>query len=211
MGSDVGDAYERPRHQIKVNPFFMDRYEVTCEEYARFIDATGHRAPSDWKGKRYPQDAARKPVTGVDWHDASSYAKWAGKRLPTEVEWEFAARGKDGRLYPWGNEWRMNAANADVTSRQKMLDVGTLLEGASPFGVFDLLGNAWEWTVSDMQAYPGGNLPATVSQDYKIIRGGSWKDDRKSGASTTYRGYLRASGSPDYSVTGFRCVNDARH
>ena len=208
MGSDVGDAYEKPRHKAHVKPFFIDRYEVTCEEYGRFLDATGHRPPPSWSGRSYPPGSARKPVTGVDWYDADSYARWAGKRLPTEVEWEFAARGTEGRLYPWGNEWRANAANADETSRKKVIEVGTLGEGASPLGVFDLLGNAWEWTASNMQAYPGGSLPSAVSQDYKIIRGGSWKDDRNSGVTTTYRGYLRARGSVDYSVTGFRCVKD---
>jgi serine/threonine-protein kinase len=186
----------------------MDRNEVTIEEYAKFINATGHRAPPDWKEGDYAIVAARKPVTGVDWYDANSYAKWAGKRLPTEVEWEFAARGTDGRLYPWGNEWGIDSANADVSSRQKMLDVGALPDGASPFGLFDMVGNAWEWTSSPMQAYPGGNLPETVPQDSRVIRGGSCKDDRRSGATATYRGYLRATGSPDYSVTGFRCVKD---
>jgi len=212
MGSDTGDKYEKPRHEVNIPPFFIDRLEVTNREYALFVGATTHRAPPHWRNGMYDADEASRPVTGVDWHDANAYANWAGKRLPTEAEWEFAARGTDGRLYPWGNSWKENVANADATSKHQIIDVGTLPDGVSPFGVLDLIGNAWEWTADSIQAYPGNSLPINLSQDYKIIRGGSWKDSKETGATATYRGYLHVSDSQDYSVTGFRCVKDvSRH
>jgi formylglycine-generating enzyme required for sulfatase activity len=208
MGSNDGDEFERPQHKVRIKNFFIDKHEVTCEQYLKFIEETGHRAPANWTGKRYPPYAARIPVTGVDWYDANAYSRWVGKRLPTEIEWEYAARGTDGRRYPWGNDWRKNAANADEGSPKKMTDVGSFSSGASPFGVLDLIGNAWEWTADSMKAYPGGNLPEKLGEDYKVIRGGSCNEDRQHGASATYRGYLPARDSKDYNFTGFRCVKD---
>ena len=120
MGRDDGDEYERPAHSVSVNPFYIDESEVTCEQYAEFVKATGQPAPASWVGGSYPPGHARRPVTGVSWVAANAYALWAGKRLPTEEEWEFAARGTDRRLYPWGSEWKAGLANADTSSRQEM-------------------------------------------------------------------------------------------
>jgi serine/threonine protein kinase/formylglycine-generating enzyme required for sulfatase activity len=257
MGRDNGmDEAERPGHQVKVEPFFIDIDEVTNEGYQKFVQATGHGAPMTWPRGIYPAEVARKPVTGVTWDDASSYAQWAGKRLPTEEQWEFAARGTDGRIYPWGNNFpnvlsadnekklrelrksrEQLLANYTVESPQiKDLDrqiaaiekvpqsatplanaggvSGGLVEvgkykGASPFGVLDLAGNAWEWTASDFRAYPGGRLPATVpSGDLKVIRGGSY-ESTKDFATSTYRTGWPATGAKTYDQTGFRCVKDA--
>jgi serine/threonine-protein kinase len=204
-GRDGGDEYERPAHQVTVKPFFMDSYEVTNEDYAKFIKETSHQQPPTWTNQTYPSGAARKPVTSVTWDDARDYAAWAKKRLPTEEEWEFAARGTDNRRYPWGNEWRAGSANADGAA-SGMVDVGTY-KGTSPFGAFDLVGNAWEWTDSELKAYPGGQLPLTPASDTKVLRGGSYKSN-KAQATATYRLGWRASGEASYAETGFRCVSD---
>lgn len=205
MGSARGDDFERPPHRVSVKPFFIDLYEVTCADYARFVEQTGHAPPSGWPGRQYPQGAERRPVTGITWDDAVAYARWEGKRLPAEEEWEFAARGTDGRLYPWGTEWLTGMAN--VGGGGGLADVGAS-KGASPFGVFDMIGNACEWTADDLRPYPGGQLPPVPQGALKVVRGGSWKDG-PSGATATYRGYLLARGGKDYSVTGFRCAQDA--
>jgi serine/threonine-protein kinase len=142
----------------------------------------------------------------VTWDDANAYAKWANKSLPSEAAWEFAARGTDRRLYPWGNDWRDGQANANGAS-SSIVSVGSY-KGASPFGAFDMVGNAWEWTASDFRPYPGGRLPANQpSGDLKVIRGGSY-ESTKDFATTTYRTGWPARGANTYDQTGFRCVKN---
>ena len=199
MGRNDGDEYERPAHQVTVKPFFIDTYEVTNEDYERFVKATNHKAPQMWTNGNYPAADARKPVTGVTWDDANDYARWAGKRLPTEEEWEFAARGTDGRRYPWGKDWHKGLANANKAN-DGLSDVGSY-SGASPHGEFDMVGNAWEWTASDMIAYPGGKLPEQPAANTKVLRGGSFKSD-KSQATATYRFGWRANQEASYAETG---------
>jgi formylglycine-generating enzyme required for sulfatase activity len=206
MGNPSGDAFERPPHRVLVKPFFIDLYEVTCADYARFVEQTGHAPPPDWRDGQYPQGSARKPVAGVSWDDAVAYAKWANKRLPTEEEWEFAARGTDGRLYPWGNDWLAGMANAG-SGGGGPADVGAF-KGVSPFGLYDMAGNVWEWTADDLRPYPGGQLPPVLPGILRVIRGGSWQE-KPGEATATYRGYLLARGSKDYSATGLRCAQDA--
>jgi formylglycine-generating enzyme required for sulfatase activity len=200
MGRDNGtDVSEQPAHKVTVKPFFMDIYEVTVEEYEKFSKMNG-RVPQKVSG------AGRQPVTGVTWEDANAYARWAGKRLPTEEEWEFAARGPDGRRYPWGNDWQQASANANGVGRV-VAEVGSY-KGASPFGLYDMVGNVWEWTASPFRAYPGGRLPADLpAGDLKVIRGGSY-ESAKDYATTTYRTGWPAAGAKTYAQTGFRCVKD---
>lgn len=208
MGNDEGDIAERPAHKVTVKPFFMDMYEVTCEDYEKFITATARKAPPNWINNRYPAGAARWPVTGVSWDDAYAYARWAGKRLPTEEEWEFAARGTDGRLYPWGNEWKSGFANMDAASVGRITDVGAYSAGVSPYGIFDIVGNAWEWTSTDLVAYPGGQLPPQKTNgDRKILRGGCWRNSQLDGTATCRIGYLARSAG-DYGDSGFRCAQN---
>jgi formylglycine-generating enzyme required for sulfatase activity len=210
MGRDNGvDEAERPAHQVNVKPFFIDTYEVTNEDFEKFVKATSHRTPATWKNGSFPlalTGAKRTPVTGVTWDDANDYAQWAAKRLPTEEEWEFAARGTDGRLYPWGSNWQPGSANANGVGIP-LLEVG-MSKGTSPFGAFDMVGNAWEWTASDFRAYPGGRLPADEpGGELKVIRGGSY-ESTKDYATTTYRTGWPARGAKTYDQTGFRCVKD---
>lgn len=207
MGRNNGDEYERPAHKVTVKPFFIDIYEVTREDYKKCVDEGKCPTPQGWVNNSYPAGTARQPVTGVSWDDANDYAKWATKRLPTEEEWEYAARGTDSRLYPWGNEWNAELANADRPSNG-MVDVGTY-KGASPFGAFDMVGNAWEWTASDLKAYPGGRLSEQPKNGTKVVRGGNYKSNKEQ-ATTTYRlGLLRAQDESRYTTTGFRCVKDS--
>ena len=209
MGDDAGDEYEKPAHNVTVKPFFIDIHEVTCAEYSKFIRATGHRSPPGWTGSIFTGSTARSPVTGIDWHDAQAYAAWAGKRLPTEQEWEFAARGSDGRRYAWGDAWRTRAANAGDSSAGRFMEVGQYPDGRSPFGVLDMIGNAWEWTMSDLEPYPGARISDFPAGPRKIIRGGSWVKDDPPDWTTTFRGFALPSGGKDYSKIGFRCAKDA--
>lgn len=206
MGNNAGDEYEKPVHKVAVGPFYMDVNEVTCEEYLKFLTATLRHNPSNWTSRTCQPNAARQPVTGIDWTEAKSYADWAHKRLPTEEEWEFAARGVLSATYPWGNEWRSNAANAGDSSAQRLMDVGSYPNGKTSSGLMDLIGNAWEWTSSDVVVYPGGSLSSPIPEDVKVVRGGSWQAGRQ--ATSTYRGFLHITNAKDYSATGFRCVKD---
>lgn len=203
MGSNSGDEHSRPEHYVTVGPFFMDITEVTNEAYKQFVDAAGYKAPPQWKDGTFPPDKERFPVTGVTWHDAVAYAQWAGKRLPTEQEWELAARGTDGRLYPWGAKWDTKMANAAGASRG-LREVGQ--GGTSPFGLYDMSGNAWEWTASEAKAYPGGQDPKSKLQ-LKVIRGGYF-GSTASDATAVKRAYWGATGEADYGNTTIRCAKD---
>lgn len=177
MGSDDGNADESPMQSVFVEAFYIDRYEVTNEEYKAFLDATGHDPPRHWKDGTFPPGEARYPVTGVSWYDAQAYLQWKGKRLPTEAEWEKAARGDDGRVYPWGDafipEW-LNI-NGDGDLYEMTAPVGSFPQGVSPYGVFDMAGNVWEWTADWYVPYEGNTRsdPA-YGERYRVIRGGSW-------------------------------------
>lgn len=207
LGRDEGGRIsERPAHKVCVDPFFIDATEVTNEEYRKFIEATKHKPPKTWRNNQFPPGDAKLPVTGVTWDDANAFAKWAGKRLPTEAEWEFAARGSDGRIYPWGNQWSSELVNAD-NKVKAIQPVGTN-KGASPFGALDMSGNAWEWTADDFKPYPNGKLPSHIPKgEVKTLRGGAF-DSKPDFATTTFRVGYSARQASDYSRTSFRCVKD---
>ena len=144
MGSPTGDPDERPAHQVYLDAFSIDRYEVTVGQYASFLQEAGGHTPSDWATMNQLAHQKR-PVANVDWADAAAYCKWAGKRLPTEAEWEKAARGTDGRLYPWGNEAptpiHANYGKTGSSHHGALAPVGTLEGGKSPYGTYDMAGN----------------------------------------------------------------------
>ncbi len=162
MGSTADDHSakpdEQPQRVIELPAFYIDQLEVTNIEYKRFLDATKWPAPPSWKEGRYPDNFDFLPVTDVSWWDATAYARWAGKRLPTEAEWEKAARGSTGFRFPWGSEFASDRANNDIG----LLPVGSLPLGASPYGALDMAGNAAEWTASVYAPYPAapGRVPA---------------------------------------------------
>jgi serine/threonine-protein kinase len=202
MGSDNVDSYESPAHEVTVAPFFMDRTEVSNEQYAAFLKATNHTAPPDWKDKQYPPGAGQMPVVNVSWQDANAYAAWTGKRLPSEAEWEFAARTTDRRRYPWGTTWDAAKANTSETNLNRPGEVHDYADAANPYGLLNLAGNVWEWTASEVQSYKDKSV---VLAPGKVIRGGAFYTPKER-ATTTYRGFA----PPDKQATGigFRCVKN---
>ena len=182
MGTNNRLPDEGPEHKVTLPAFYIDKYEVTNLQYKKFNDATHRKSPSHFKNRTYPEGKADHPVTFVSWFDAEAYCHWAGKRLPTDQEWEKAARGTDGRNFPWGDEFGDDRANTPV--RWESLDqagdttpVGAFPGGASPYGLYDMSGNVWEWTASWYQAYPGNNHPSeNYGEKYKVLKGGSWWD-----------------------------------
>jgi len=199
-------ASETPQRSIYVKAFYIDRYPVINAQYKQFIDATGHRSPPHWNGSEFPPGQDDYPVTQVNWNDANTYAQWAGKRLPTEEEWEKAARGSDGRRYPWGNEWDEEACWIDDgTSPQTPLPLpaGCLLKGASPYEVMEMVGNVAQWCSTPSQP-PNTNL------------GWAWYVVKGAGNAHRLRFNFRCSArnfsahtSRHHSWLGFRCALDA--
>lgn len=213
MGKDINnDMGFSPSHTVKVDSFFIDPYEVTNWEYLRFCRATGYRMPEFWNtdvfksGEKFPDH----PVVGVTHGDAQKYAEWAGKRLPTEAEWEYASRGglteKD---YPNGNEWNKERVKQDGTGWKNFIEpVGS--HEPNGYGLFDMSGNVWEWvadryseTYYQVRDYDNPIGPKKGSNN--VIRGGSWH----SGAMCKKVYYRKGLISTwcDFSV-GFRCVKD---
>jgi len=189
--------YGDDKRRESLDAFYMDKYEVTTRLYATFLqEAAGRAQPSDWSQQVALVGSGDRPVVGVAWRDADAYCRYYGKRLPTEREWEKAARGTDGRTYPWGNE-EPTSQHALFNTRWNgyamLAVVGSHEAGASPYGVQDLAGNVWEWTSSD---YDGSN---------KVLRGGSFHRDASSLRSSFRHGYAVYQ---SYDL-GFRCAMDA--
>ncbi|MBI3270012.1 MAG: SUMF1/EgtB/PvdO family nonheme iron enzyme [Planctomycetes bacterium] len=184
MGTEKGgDDDERPEHAVEVAAFRIGRFPITNEQYHAFVDATGHRRPNTRDNGRPPADWRTHPVVGVSWQDSAAYCCWLSEatglvyRLPTEAEWEKAARGTDGREYPWGNEWREGLAN-DASSRLRSTSpVGVFPAGASPYGCLDMAGNVWEWCSSLYKGYlyhAHDGRENTSATGARVLRGGAW-------------------------------------
>jgi len=212
----MGDDVESPLREVYLDNFYIDKYEVTLSRYAKFIDATGGARPPEGWQQLHLESVGALPVVGVDWHDAEAYCRWAGKRLPTESEWEKAARGADGRKFPWGSEAPTPAhanfgKSADDPYIGGLAPVESRPAGKSPYGAHDMAGNASEW-VSDWFAagFVRGdvrNPKGPENGTAKVIRGGGWYDpperlnsSRRMHASTTTRA----------DDVGFRCAKDYR-
>ncbi len=223
MGSDQGGKDAQPAHEVYVSAFYMDRYEVTNGQYKQFIDSTGYPAPYldpkkyplaehyNWKNAVYPPGTENLPVVLVSWEDANAYAKWAGKRLPTEAEWEKAARGDKGFIYSWGNQWDSTQCNSRISALNCAVAVTRYAQGASPYGIFNMTGNVWEWCAD---WYNNAYYKNSPKQDPKgpdrgatrVIRGGSWDTYGVERLSA----YSRESQFPSvrsYDI-GFRCVKE---
>jgi len=197
-------ADEIPEQKLYLNRFYIDRTEITVAEYRSFMEATGHSAPRFGDNAKFNQDA--QPVVGVTWEDASAYCKWRGKRLPTEQEWEKAARGSDGKRYPWGGEPDPRRANVRGLEDgfRYTAPVGSFVQGQSPYGLLDMSGNVWEWTLDWYQPYPGNMFENELyGNKLKVIRGGSWNSNLD-----LARSALRGKAIPDrpQNSVGFRCA-----
>ncbi|OGS18444.1 MAG: hypothetical protein A3J83_07685 [Elusimicrobia bacterium RIFOXYA2_FULL_40_6] len=209
IGTNDGFEQEKPRHVVYIKGYFMDKYEVTNKQYKIFIDATKRAAPFHWVNGEYLRNTENYPVTNVTYFDAAAYSAWAGKRLPTEEEWEKASRGRNARIYPWGNEWEWNCGN--VKSFMEIFDglkpIGSFPMGKGEYGNYDLSGNAKEWTDSWYAPYQGTFPPnkKKLENKFKIVRGGSYKTTK--GMSQSFRRDMLEPA--DFSEDlGFRCVKD---
>jgi formylglycine-generating enzyme required for sulfatase activity len=248
MGSNSGEAEEKPVHKVTLSAYWIDRTEVTIAMFARFVADAGYKTDAEkdgssavfnpqskqwerttganWQHPQGPNSSLsgldQHPVVHVSWNDAAAYCAWVGARLPTEAEWEKAARGTDGRAYPWGNaapdgklvnfaDENLAVDGADKSANdgfQFTAPVGSYPAGASPYGALDMAGNVWEW-VNDwygetyFQGSPTDNPQGPATGDYRVLRGGSWNYD-----GSGMRASLRGRSSPvNRNVSGgFRCA-----
>jgi formylglycine-generating enzyme required for sulfatase activity len=226
MGSNYGYSNEQPVHRVNLDKFYIDKYEVTNTQFAAFLREQGNQEEggTNWlrpdasrisQNGRAWQIAAgydRHPVTGVSWYGAKAYCEWRGGRLPTEAEWEKAARGDDQRTYPWGEQVSCNLANyypsdSDNSCVGDTTPVGAYPAGVSSYGAYDMAGNVWEWVQSEYRDYPykadGGRENLDSTDVHRVLRGGSWD---------FLEIYARASNRNDddsliqFDSLGFRCV-----
>ena len=242
MGSAFGDQAEGPVHRVYLKAYWIDRYEVTNVQFGHFIGATGYETTAETRGESWVHSLASiwQPIPGAQWDaprgpdsdltglldhpavhvsffDAQAYCDWAGLRLPTEAEWEKAARGTDERTYPWGEEVDRSRGNYGAESCCQPDDddryyftspVGTYPNGVSPYRAHDMAGNVWEWVADwyaeDYYAWSAEDNPrGPGSGTFRVLRGGSWADvpiDLR----TTYRIRLEPTDTAD--INGFRCV-----
>ena len=224
MGANRGDADERPAHVVALDAYYMGRHEVTNAEYMAFCSEAGSHIPIAYEADvGWAEIAAAMPdhpVVGVTWEDAMAYAEWRGMRLPTEAEWEKAARGVDERLYPWGN----TVPDADARSTRlanirfpsdhadaAVAAVGSYPSDVSPYGVYDTAGNVSEWVADTYSATyyhhsPERNPVGAQHGSWRVVRGGSWAADRDEALTVNRRGQ-----HPDTAASfiGFRVAKDA--
>ncbi len=203
MGSDPNQdeqAYsdEQPQRSLYLSDYYLAKTPVTNAQYLAFVQATDHERPEHWKGGKIPKGKEDHPVVYVTWHDAVAYCTWlaelTGKlcRLPTEAEWEKGARGADGRVYPWGDQFDESRCNTSESGIRDTTSVYKYPDGASPYGLLDMTGNVWEWTSSLYEPYPydpkdGRENPN--SSERRVLRGGSFLNDEDF-ARCAYRSYL---------------------
>ena len=212
MGTGNGYEWEGPEHTVYLDPYYIDKLEITnaqyraCEEAGKCVELLRRDYIDD-------PDLDQHPVVNVTWHWAKKYCKWAGKRLPTEAEWEKSARGTDGRRYPWGDEIDCEHAHYKDCGGET-IPVGSLPAGASPYGALDMAGNVWEWVIDGWQEdyyqvspYENPQGPEIKGpQDMRVFRGGSWSESGDL-LRSTYRTWYETDAQ--YYNLGFRCVMDA--
>jgi len=204
MGADDGEPDERPAHPVKVNAFYMDIHEVTIAQYTKFLNETGLPKPDFWQPEL---DKPNDPVVGITWQEASAYAAWTGKRLPTEAEWECAARGVSGKnRFPWGQEPDVRFGNYNSFGIMPVMSFPQ-----NSYNLYDLGGNVWEWCndwyhnryyTTSKKTVPQGPPSGT----HKVLRGGAWYCTPQQVRCTNR--YYSLPNARSFSV-GFRCVRSA--
>ena len=230
----VDFAHEQPQFRAQLPGYWIGRTEVTNAQYLKFVQASGHRAPAHWRDGKMPSGLDSYPVVYVSWDDARAYCEWAGGRLPSEMQWEKAARGSDGRMFPWGNEWDPSrcrdfaqvASSTEPATRSMVLRwlgthdpvregpaaVGSYPSGVSPYGCFDMAGNVDEWCADwyDRAAYArdaARDMTPPKAGKYRVLRGGSWYGLTARCLRSTYRTARRPMRM--FTFTGFRCARGA--
>lgn len=210
MGSENGSQEERPVHLVELEAYYIDTYEVTLGQYRACVDAGGCLEPVDAPGCVWYRAANEtEPINCMTWYDASAYCTWAGLRLPSEAEWEKAARGTDGRTFPWGEEVDRSKANYKG-GFGRAIEVGSYPDGQSPYGIYDMGGNVWEWVEDhyDETYYsnsPRKNPTGPQAGVNRVLRGGSWCFIANAMRSTRRVPYYVATTDTDI---GFRCAQN---
>jgi len=206
---------EGPAHKVFLPLYYIDKHEVTNTQYAKFILATKNTPPPYWERGVYAKGTESYPVVMITWHEAQAYCRSKGGRLPSEAEWEKAARGIEKMPYPWGTEFDAKKANIGGLFGD-LAPVGSYLAGKSPYGIFDMIGNVWEWTSDWYQPYPGSTYKSDrFGKELKVIRGNSWSsighypvevqnELLKYHSTVTFR--LFAPPDSTISDVGFRCM-----
>ncbi len=227
VGDSDGDPDEVPAALVSVHAFFLDRTEVTNDAYRAFVQDAGHPPPgvgaTDFRRWAWVDGEPRKgtggdPVFLVTWADADAYCRWAGKRLPTELEWERAARGDDGRRWAWGDDWAEGEARANwfdgdghPDGHGHVAPADSYPGGASPFGALNMTGNVWEWVADPYVELPawkvGPERASSRDTGYRVVRGGSWYTNNWYWMRTSFRYFLPADEVS--TIYGFRCAMDS--
>jgi formylglycine-generating enzyme required for sulfatase activity len=193
MGSDPSvdkDAWdnEQPQSTLYLLDYYLAKTPVTNAQYAAFVQATDYRQPKHWEDEEPPKGEEDHPVVWITWYDAMAYCYWLAEAtgkpysLPSEAEWEKGARGSDGRIYPWGNQWDAERCNSKEGGKKDTTPVGAYPQGASPYGLLDMAGNLWEWTRSIWKGYPydpKDGREDLASKYYRVLRGGSFSNNER--------------------------------
>lgn len=211
-----------PGHEVFLDAYYIDKYELSNEKYLNFIKATNYRTPAHWQGQAITPGLERFPIIGINWFDAAKYCEWEGKRLPTEAEWEKAAKGgEDERRYPWGNDFDSSKANLSDNPERSgdIREVDSFETGKSPYGVFNMVGNVWEWTDSWYKPYPDSTYEnPKFGAKLKVARGNSaspvahfegkkYQELVEKFSTIFFRFPVPPTVAPN--DTGFRCVKSA--
>jgi len=209
MGTDAGVPDEGPKHEVDVPAFQIDRFEVTNKDFETFVTVTGYTSDAEKNGAKrswkdeYGEGEDSHPVVRVTFNDAAAYCEWLGKRLPTEAEWEKAARGPENTKYPWGDEWDATQANGKDSGLRGTATVGSY--PANGYGLHDIAGNVWEWTADWYEAYPENIVQDDFyGEQFRVVRGGGWFEE-----DTMLVSYNRNAADPNKTANddlGFRCA-----